>query len=101
MAFPTAAYICMNHDSRELKTRIRRRASSALAAQDSGDESTEDEDGQEGGGKEDGSGKEGGEGGSKAAGAADSDATISEETKSLDSYATEDEGTSSRKRRRK
>ena len=62
--FPTGSYICMNHDSRELKTRMRRKRSAARGR---------------------GSGDEGGDD--------DSEATVSEaSTKSLDSEATEDEG---------
>jgi hypothetical protein len=90
MAFPMGDYICMNHGSRKMKTRIRRR-NSARAALDS--EETEDEATEVG--EEEG----GGGGGSDAAKAdVDSEATVSERTQSQDS-ATEDEGTSKRQRK--
>ena len=93
--FPTGPYICMNHDSRELKTRIRRRASSALARSGEGDE--EDEETEEEGGEDGGGAQRTGGGGRDA----DSEATVSEATQSLDSDATEDEGTSSRRKRKR
>ena len=101
MAFPSGAYICMNHDSRELKTRIRRRASSALAVQGDGneDEDEETEDEEEEGGAAAKKADSGGGSGAKKGG--DSEATISDATHSLDSDATEDEGTSSRRKRKR
>lgn len=99
LPFPSGPYICMNHDSRELKTRVRRRASSAAMAGDllgSDEETTEDEEGGSGGG---GGGSD--DSGGRKKKDADSEATISEGTESLDSSATEDEGTSSKRRRKR
>lgn len=97
MPFPSGPYICMNHDDRQLKTRVRRRASSALA-RDSGLGSDTDSTTEEEGGAADSG--DAGSGGGKRKADADSEATISEETASLDSSATEDEGTSKRRRKR-
>ncbi len=114
MPFPTGNYICANHDNGELKARIgrRRRASTArrgdeeadlgdVLSDETEDEETEDEEGGGGGG---GAGaRSGGSGGGTGKKKADSDseATVSEATASLDSSATEDEGTTSKRRRKR
>lgn len=112
MPFPTGNYICANHDNGELKARIgrRRRASTArrgdeqadlgdVLSDETEDEETEDEEGGRGGGDAR-SGGSGGGGGKKKADS-DSEATVSEATASLDSSATEDEGTTSKRRRKR
>lgn len=113
MAFPGGPYICANHDSRELKNRIGRRKRSSTARRDSeeadlgeefddSDEATEDEDA--GGGAKSGAARSGdssGDGKKKRKGGSDSEATVSEATHSLDSSATEDEGTTSKRRRKR